>query len=153
MGVEYFWDLPTRSLSENDELTSSFAKKKKPFPCSTWISCDVIIAKVRVWFNRIWQSNSLISHNSKIQEKKGKSGKSKSGIKISRGRKNTSLCKLWFLVPFSKMKTSEEATRGLEAASFCCSDVITLIKRLKSNTFARWENASDRALVALIRFV
>ena len=50
------------------------------------------------------------------------------------------------------MKTSEEATRGLEAVSFCSSDVITLIKRLKSNTFARWENASDRALVALISF-
>ena len=87
-----------------------------------------------------------------FKKKKGESGKSKLGIKISRGRKNTSLYKLWFLVPFLKMNTSEEATRGLEAVSFCCSDVIILIKRLKSNTFARWENASDRALVVLISF-
>ena len=98
------------------------------------------------------KATALLVITATFKKKKGKSGKSKLGIKISRGRKNTSLCKLWFLVPFSKMKTSEEATRGLEAASFCCSDVITLIKRLKSNTFARWENASDRALVALISF-
>ena len=31
MGVENFWDLPTRSLSENDKLTSSFAKKTNRF--------------------------------------------------------------------------------------------------------------------------
>ena len=98
------------------------------------------------------KATALLVITATFKKKKGKSGKSKLGIKISRGRKNTSLCKLWFLVPFSKMKASEEATRGLEAASFCCSDVITLIKRLKSNTFARWENASDRALVALISF-
>ena len=27
MSVEYFWDLPTRSLSEKDKLTSLFAQK------------------------------------------------------------------------------------------------------------------------------
>ena len=91
------------------------------------------------------QSNNQISHNSDIQEKKKrKSSKNKLGIKEGTSKVSRGI--------LSKIKTSEEATRGLEAASFRCSEVIVLIKRLKSNTFARRENASDRALVALIRF-
>ena len=79
-----------------------------------------------------------------FKKKKRKSSKNKLGIKEGTSKVSRGI--------LSKIKTSEEATRGLEAASFRCSEVIVLIKRLKSNTFARWENASDRALVALIRF-
>ena len=105
----------------------------------------VIMAKFRVRFNQMSQSNKQISHNSDIQEKKKrKSSKNKLGIKEGTSKVSRGI--------LSKIKTSEEATRGLEAASFRCSEVIVLIKRLKSNTFARRENASDRALVALIRF-
>ena len=102
MGVEYFWDLPTRSLSENDKLTSSFAKKRTvSMPYLNKLCCDY---RKKLGFDSIEcrKATALLVITTTFKKKKGKSGKSKLGIKVSSGRKNASQCKLWFLVPFQK---------------------------------------------------
>ena len=70
MGVEYFWDLPTRSLSEKDKLTSLFCQKTNRFHALSEQSVLWLWQNFRVRFNRMSQSNNQISHNSDIQEKK-----------------------------------------------------------------------------------